>query len=218
MIAAGTSRLAAYALISFQTAYLKAHYRHEFMAGLLSLEMGEIDKTYKNIADFDLGVHYLQLMGVRYFAAFITVAKDKPALNPNLEVVATVPDLDGKPPSGWTIHRVKDSPTLAEKFPTLKTLKVKLFYFERRVGNRSDNSEVTYTVNVSHAKSIFQFGCRNPECINGDFDLTQDLARAVTARQRKAAGEMRCQGWRGKESIDLIRCHKLLRFELTLGY
>ena len=113
---------------------------------------------------------------------------------------------------------MKDSPTLAEKFPTLKTLKVKLFYFERRVGNRSDNSEVTYTVNVSHAKSIFQFGCRNPECINGDFDLTQDLARAVAARQRKAAGEMRCQGWRGKESIDLIRCHKLLRFELTLGY
>ncbi|TMA80049.1 MAG: hypothetical protein E6J72_09445 [Deltaproteobacteria bacterium] len=45
------SHSAAYALISFQTAYLKAHYRHEFMAGLLSLEMGEIDKTYKNIAE-----------------------------------------------------------------------------------------------------------------------------------------------------------------------
>ena len=45
------SHSAAYALISFQTAYLKAHHRHEFMAGLLSLEMGEIDKTYKNIAE-----------------------------------------------------------------------------------------------------------------------------------------------------------------------
>ena len=63
---------------------------------------------YKNIADFDLGVRYLQLMGVRYYAAFSTVAKDKAALNPNLEQVATVPDLDGKPPSGWTIYRVKD--------------------------------------------------------------------------------------------------------------
>ena len=67
---------------------------------------------YKNIADFDLGVRYLQLMGVRYYAAFSTVAKDKAALNPNLEAVATVPDLDGKPPSGWTIYRVKDSPTV----------------------------------------------------------------------------------------------------------
>ena len=45
------SHSAAYALISFQTAYLKAHYPEEFMAGLLSLEMGEIDKTYKNIAE-----------------------------------------------------------------------------------------------------------------------------------------------------------------------
>ncbi len=67
---------------------------------------------YKNIADFDLGVKYLQLMGVRYYAAFSTVAKDKAALNPNLEQVATVPDLDGKPPSGWTIYRVKDAPTV----------------------------------------------------------------------------------------------------------
>ena len=67
---------------------------------------------YKNIADFDLGVKYLQLMGVRYYAAFSTVAKDKAALNPNLEPVATVPDLDGKPPSGWTIYRVKDAPTV----------------------------------------------------------------------------------------------------------
>jgi hypothetical protein len=51
-------------------------------------------------------------MGVRYYAAFTTDAKTKAAANPNLEQVATVPDLDGKPPSGWTIYRVKDSPTV----------------------------------------------------------------------------------------------------------
>ena len=45
------SHSAAYALISFQTAYLKAHYPQEFMAALLSLEMGDTDSTYKNIAE-----------------------------------------------------------------------------------------------------------------------------------------------------------------------
>jgi DNA polymerase-3 subunit alpha len=45
------SHSAAYALISFQTAYLKAHHRVEFMTALLSLEMGETDSTYKNIAE-----------------------------------------------------------------------------------------------------------------------------------------------------------------------
>jgi hypothetical protein len=67
---------------------------------------------YRSIADFDLGVRYLQLMGVRYYAAFTDVAKTAAAKNPALSVVATVPDLDNKPPSGWTIYRVADSPTV----------------------------------------------------------------------------------------------------------
>jgi DNA polymerase-3 subunit alpha len=45
------SHSAAYAVISYQTAYLKAHYPTEFMAGLLSLEAGDTDSTYKNIAE-----------------------------------------------------------------------------------------------------------------------------------------------------------------------
>ena len=45
------SHSAAYALISYQTAYLKAHYPEEFLAGLLTLEMSDTDKTYKNIAE-----------------------------------------------------------------------------------------------------------------------------------------------------------------------
>ena len=67
---------------------------------------------YRSIADFDLGVRYLQLMGVRYYAAFSDAAKAAAAQNPALHPVATVPDLDGKPPSGWTIYRVADSPTV----------------------------------------------------------------------------------------------------------
>jgi DNA polymerase-3 subunit alpha len=45
------SHSAAYAMVSFQTAYLKAHFPEEFMAGLMSLEMSDTDKTYKNIAE-----------------------------------------------------------------------------------------------------------------------------------------------------------------------
>lgn len=45
------SHSAAYALISYRTAYLKAHYPEEFMAGLMTLEMSDADKTFKNIAE-----------------------------------------------------------------------------------------------------------------------------------------------------------------------
>src|SRR5690606_5943566 len=38
------SHAATYALVSYQTAYLKAHYPHEFLAASMTLDMGNTDK------------------------------------------------------------------------------------------------------------------------------------------------------------------------------
>lgn len=45
------SHSVAYAMIAYQTAYLKAHYPVQFMAALLTEDMGSQDKTIKNIAE-----------------------------------------------------------------------------------------------------------------------------------------------------------------------
>lgn len=45
------SHSAAYALISFQTGYLKAHYNVEFMAALMSHETDDSDKILKNLTE-----------------------------------------------------------------------------------------------------------------------------------------------------------------------
>ena len=45
------SHSAAYALVSYQTAYLKTHYPVEFMASLMTSEMGDTDKVIKNLAE-----------------------------------------------------------------------------------------------------------------------------------------------------------------------
>jgi DNA polymerase III subunit alpha len=45
------SHSAAYALVSYQTAYLKTHYPVEFMAMLMTSEMGDTDKVIKNLAE-----------------------------------------------------------------------------------------------------------------------------------------------------------------------
>ncbi|MFN2427602.1 MAG: DNA polymerase III subunit alpha [Candidatus Binatia bacterium] len=45
------SHSAAYAMVTYQTAWLKAYYPKEFLAALLTLEMGSADSTYKNLAD-----------------------------------------------------------------------------------------------------------------------------------------------------------------------
>ena len=55
------SHSAAYALVSYYTAYLKAHYKHEFMAALLTSEMGNQDKLLKYVAACrDMGIRVLQ--------------------------------------------------------------------------------------------------------------------------------------------------------------
>jgi DNA polymerase III subunit alpha len=45
------SHSAAYALVSYQTAYLKTHYPVEFIAALMTSEMGDTDKVIKNLAE-----------------------------------------------------------------------------------------------------------------------------------------------------------------------
>jgi len=54
------SHSAAYAVIAFQTAYLKAHYPVEFMAALLTSEVDTTDKIVKHIAECrDMGIEVL---------------------------------------------------------------------------------------------------------------------------------------------------------------
>lgn len=55
------SHSAAYALISYYTAYLKVHYKVEFMAALLTSEMGNQDKLLKYVSCCkDMGIDVVQ--------------------------------------------------------------------------------------------------------------------------------------------------------------
>src|SRR6266446_9533086 len=95
-------------------------------------------------------------------------------------------------------------------FPELKTLTVKLAHFDA-TGSRKGGA-LKYTVNMAHAKSLFRFDCGNAECLCGDFDLSDELARAVAAHLETTTGEKRCTGWRNKTTIDTVRCDNLLRY------
>lgn len=54
------SHSTAYAMLAYQTAYLKAHYPLEFMTALLTQDMGNQDKTMKNIAECrEMGIEIL---------------------------------------------------------------------------------------------------------------------------------------------------------------
>lgn len=108
------------------------------------------------------------------------------------------------------------SPTLAEKHPKLKSLTVDLGHYDMEGQTRS--SQIKYAVNLEHARSAFRVACHNPECVRGDFDLSDAINRAVLARETSVSGEICCQGWRSRATIDTVSCGNLLRYKLTLGY
>lgn len=112
--------------------------------------------------------------------------------------------------------KVQSSPSLAEKYSRLKSLTVDLGYYGEDGGACS--SQIKYTVNLAHAKSVFRVGCHNQECVRGDFDLSEVIATAVAEKRTSIAGELCCQGWRNRAGIDTIPCRNLLRYKLTLSY
>ena len=69
---------------------------------------------YRTISDFSLGVRYLQLLGVRYFVAHSTSARQAAAADPRLRLVATSPTRPGGIyPDTWNIYEVSDALTVA---------------------------------------------------------------------------------------------------------
>jgi hypothetical protein len=113
-------------------------------------------------------------------------------------------------------QRVNESPTLAAKFPGLKSLTAELQYSDSQKG--SVTSRIKYTLNPEASKSVFRFRCPNSECIRGDFDLSDELAEAISERRSQLTGELNCPGWLSKTTIDTVHCRVVLRYKLTLAY
>ena len=113
-------------------------------------------------------------------------------------------------------QRVRDSSTLADRFKKLKGLTVDLGFYDST--GVTKNSHIKYTVNVANAKSVFRFNCPNHECVKGDFDLTDELAKAVAGKRKSVSGEKSCPGWQSKTTIGSVHCHNILKYKLTLVY
>jgi hypothetical protein len=113
-------------------------------------------------------------------------------------------------------QRVDEAAKLAEKYPELKTLKAALEFVDRE--GMTKTTEMKYSANLEHAKSVVVFVCPSSGCCGGDFDLTAKLAEAVSKRRTKVVGEMHCLGSHKTASGQVAPCRSLLRYTLNLAY
>src|SRR5690242_10085526 len=87
-------------------------------------------------------------------------------------------------------QRIIASPTLADKYRKLKSLKVNASHFAP--DGKTQQKQLTYDINLSHAKSVFRFDCSNDECVQGDHELTKELEKAVAKGAKTLEGELCC--------------------------
>ncbi len=113
-------------------------------------------------------------------------------------------------------ERVDEAVRLVDKYPQLKGLKAALEFVDRE--GMTKTSEMKYSANLEHAKSVVVFVCPSSGCCGGDFDLTAKLAEAVLKRQTKVVGEMHCVGSHKDASGQVAPCRSLLRYTLNLVY
>ena len=113
-------------------------------------------------------------------------------------------------------QRAEEALRMAEKYPQLKTLKLALEFVNRE--SMTKTTEMKYSANPEHAKSVLVFACPSSACWGGDFDLTAKLAEAVTKRRTKFSGEMHCLGSHKDASGQVVPCRSLLRYTLNLEY
>jgi len=112
--------------------------------------------------------------------------------------------------------QIEASPLMATKLPRLKALKVTVEYFNA-AGTRK-NGEMRCKLNVEQSRSALWFACRGGECVGGDFDLSEALAKAVAGRRKVVTGELRCPGTRKRGDDEVVPCQTLLRYKLNLNY
>lgn len=72
---------------------------------------------------------------------------------------------------------------------------------------------VTYTTD---ARTYFRFACPMRDCVDGGFDATQDLARALTKRADGHTGAMTCHGTRARGKSKNNPCNLEVRYALEI--
>ena len=103
-----------------------------------------------------------------------------------------------------------------QEFKALKSLTARVQFFNARGLPKTGEMKCQY--NLETAKSFLRFDCPNPECVGGDFDLTELLAAAVSKRRTTISGELPCKGWRDKSAIGTIHCDSKMHYKIPLAY
>ena len=60
--------------------------------------------------------------------------------------------------------------------------------------------------------------CDQRECVNGGFDLTNEIMQMLRSRELERKGKLICRGWQDEERIGQYHCHYVLEYKAKAIY
>lgn len=114
-------------------------------------------------------------------------------------------------------QKLHSTPRLHEKYPQVRSLAINLmisppdYETEPTLNGRSFGED---------SLAYFEFRCKNVECRNGGFDLTETIADGVGNGEKSINGRRVCTGYHGTgtQSHNQIRCGYELNFRININY
>ena len=107
-------------------------------------------------------------------------------------------------------------PRMQSAFPAVRHLAINLTI------RPPYNNEMEATLNNRsfgpNAVASFFFRCKNVECRNGGFDLSDAIEDAIDNKKSSIAGRRICQGVAGGSQFEDHRCHYELNFKTNISY
>ena len=108
-----------------------------------------------------------------------------------------------------------ESNTIADVLPGVRHLAVNLSI-------RGQDNEIEPSLNNRsfgpQSRAYFHFRCKNVDCVDGGFNLQEEIINAVNEGRNEITGRRVCQGWRDASNVGQQRCFFELNFKIYVSY
>jgi hypothetical protein len=104
---------------------------------------------------------------------------------------------------------------IADSLPNLRSVRLLLSFSDPERVIPPDVRELERGLENS---AFFWVECYSHECVNGGFDLTEEIEQMVKRRQAETSGSMECGGWQDPERIGRHRCWCRLEYKISCTY
>lgn len=113
------------------------------------------------------------------------------------------------------LGNLEETNTIADLLPGIRHLAVNLTIvspdreIEPSLNNRSFGPQ---------SRAYFKFRCKNVNCVDGGFDLQDDILATAADSRNELSGRRVCHGWRSADLVGQQKCYFELNFKAHISY